>query len=131
MARSKPSERAQRDATDVSNDLDELLAPLLSPLPTVTVSVPDILSTVEDRRTFSPEGALRPPLSVSGNQAPITQKFNRVVGTNGHYPSFADARHAAECHRRKTRREVLHALNRTRSGRGGKRRRSDRSNIHC
>lgn len=100
------------------------------------VRVRTALQLIEDRRVFHPEGAFRPPLSIS-----IPRK-SRLVVRKAHFaksristmPStlgFRVPKRVALCVRRKERREVIHAKRLTRRGAGSKKRRNYWSAISC
>lgn len=83
----------------------------------------------EDLRRWDPEGIDRPARTRSGTRAMMREFYHvrRFVGG----PAFVRPRIVQECLKRAVRREVLHALRRTRSGRGGKKRRTWRSLVKC
>lgn len=106
-------------------------------VPRVTPSSVD-LAQVQDRRLYHPEAAHRPPLSLSGGRtrlkaaAPLPSKKqapSRVRTIQAQVVpvgvAFRDPTGVLVCVRRKIRKEVLHALNKT--GYGKKRRRPRRS----
>lgn len=89
-------------------------------------------SLVDDRRTFHPERAYRPALRFSGVKATVglvdkhsSQPGRRVLRQTRAPIAFKAPEGVVVCVRRKQRREVLFALNRT--GRGSKARRRVRS----
>lgn len=95
----------------------------LSPLPE-----PDI---VFDDRQFHPERDYRPQRNISGRRARLhIPPAHRVGRTLSHRVTFDDPK-IMMCVRRKTRREVLHALRRTHKGSGSARRRTWRSDYSC
>lgn len=106
--------------------------PLLSSLPSVT------LKTFEDRRTSHPLGKNRPAFALPKSAGRIVVKDN-PGRTKPTYPgaqtkarlSFADPTRVAICVRRKTRREVLHALKLTRKGAGSSKRLTSYSGVSC
>lgn len=111
--------------------------------PTVTPSSVHLIE-VQDRRTYHPEAAARPPLSTSGTRTrlkavsplpkPKTQKAYRapVLRTVPHQIGFRAPESVLVCVRRKIRKEVLHALRKTGFGKRHRRpRRTRHSNIRC
>lgn len=99
---------------------------------------------IEDRRTWHPDIA-RPALDFLSSRHRLTLSNLKSKNKNVTRPSrklnlyqaitsplaFTNNR-VLICVRRKTRREVLHALKRTRKGAGSKmRRRNEFTNIHC
>lgn len=126
MAKRMRSEK--RDNNTIPNRPTRLRSPTfvvrLRPIP---------LSLVEDRRHFYPEPALRPALSFG-------RKANRVVVLRKprsrpfRFPDvfgFRVPNLVAMCLRRKVRREVMHALDLTRKGAGGAKRRNEWSDVKC
>lgn len=128
-------------------DRDEPL-PSLAPLALPSMpprSVRDLLA-VEDRRTFTPDPLYRHPRMTSSRPARLTlppapaakqvrpgarlRAPSPYALNSLHRLEFAAPKHTLICVRRKTRREVLHALKRT--GRGPSRKsRNAWSNINC
>lgn len=78
------------------------------------------------RFTFDKFAATAPLTRTPKRPAP--DRYGKAIRDQLRY-TYPDQ--TAVCLRRKQRREVLHALRRTRKGAGGKKRRSYRSNIHC
>lgn len=139
MRRSRPYQRmrsVQRDHSTIANQ-----------------SLLQQLNMVEDGRVYHPEGDDRPALDVLGR--PVRFSVSSVVrppSVRVHRRSFVARSYytnsfrgfqlpwgikyqsmfpVVTCLRRKVRKEVLFALGRTRSGRGGSRRRSWRSSVEC
>lgn len=97
--------------------------------------------SINDFRTFHPEGALRPHLRPSGRTARFSRptvrlssgasprRLNRALQSHQLY--FSAPKSVITCVRRKQRKEVMHALGK--AGRRGQRRprRSERSQIIC
>lgn len=97
----------------------------------------------EDRRTYHPEGRFRPAMAVPKSarimvDRPVTKKHTKL--SDRLYKNalrgfgkiaFRDPARVLLCIRRKERREVLHALNRTSPGRGKKKRKNFWSAIRC
>lgn len=134
--------RGKRDTTSLS------LTSLLAPPPLVSPATYDLvrlmaLQEVEDNRLFHPDGsdrAARTSRGTGSRQAARAARRTRhaaSVGALYHAPSHIIGfinkpwNPVVHCVRRKVRREVLHALKRTRSGRGGRKRRNWRSDIKC
>lgn len=121
------------------------LTSLLSPAPLVSPILPElaeVLSDVEDFRYYHPLGGNRPASTVRSKRANIglvdpgsrLRRFpaqTKAIRAFGNTPLERKLDPAAVCVRRKSRREVLHALNRTRKGKGGSPRRNWRSSIKC
>ena len=87
------------------------------------------LSEVEDYREYHP--SVRTPRVISGRPATSTVRRSEEKYRDVRY--FDNPRHTLICHRRKTRREVLHAFNRTGRGTSRKRlyRRNPNSEVYC
>lgn len=102
------------------------------------VTRPAPIRLVEDRRTYHPLGYFRPARTISGHPVgPVVVTKNRST-KNQARPflakglSFALPKKTLICVRRKTRKEVLHALKKVGKGKsGGRRRRNWYSNIGC
>jgi len=137
--------RGRRDRTQIAND------PLSAILTAPTVTHASPLTLIDDRRTWHPQGELRPFKTVQGAVTHVISEVNRNVvrkqrgRTRLLQPkAFSQAKlvfgdrstqRAAPgvlvCVRRQTRKEVIHAL-----GKGGSRhkrkvRRNTTSNIGC
>lgn len=82
---------------------------------------------VEDRRLRDPRGRSRPLQDRAGRPR------SRLVSLpyRGSMPRFYSSHNLMVCVRRKMRRQVLHALRRTRAGRGVRRRRNVWSGVSC
>lgn len=143
-----------RDKTrDPLDDLDnETLDARPSPIPSAPVArkVRNFQS-IEDRRSWAPGSVPNRPEPRDTLGRPARRVHKRVAfevrrGPNGKplqsrvtfqkvlektVPSFADARKAIICAKRKIRREVLHAFHRTKSGKGSPKRRNEWSNVEC
>ena len=141
MAKGK-SNRGLRDTPDIAtrDPLVQVLAPAVrvSPLPQRAAYnySPDLF---DDSRYWSPEGPglNRPAVHQSGRPArlrvsdPLGKRIrNRQTKA---VIAFQNPRldPVTTCVRRKTRRQVLHALRRTRRGGGGRPRRTWRSLVKC
>lgn len=107
---------------------------------------------VEDRRNWAPRSpSPKPaPRDFSGRNArishqpkksprvirgpggkPLQSKFSVTKALEHASPRFAEARKTIICFKRKVRREVLHALKRTKSGAGQPKRRNEWSDVQC
>lgn len=153
MAKGKSNKtRVQRDASDIATRRRVLGTPAISFTPVVTpadrtVRTPPVQ---DDRRTFHPLGAHRPPVTVSGAKAQLTLKnrprqvrkaiptatgfirqAKRIASQTKAAVAFVGGAHVAVCIRRKTRRQVLAALRKFRAGAGSKRRHTPFSRIGC
>jgi len=125
--------RRNRDTSDIASTL------LVSPPRSLAFTSAELarlyarasapLEVEDDLRRWDPEGVDRPARTGVGQKARIREFYHatRFVGQ----PGFARPRVVMECVRRAVRREVLHALRRTRSGAGGKKRRNWRSLVRC
>lgn len=115
--------RVQRDSTLIANEVVDPLS-MLDPgpvrflSPVIDQPTRDELIEVEDRRRFDPEGVFATP-SFFSSPAPMLKAVGRGQPPVGIGWSAPDR--VAVCVRRKERREVLFAKNRT-NGRGSKRR---------
>lgn len=101
------------------------------PALTYTIRPANLLQAIEDRREFHPEQAARPARSFSRSTHSLAvppQRGGRLpIGVTFHNPTKV-----LVCVRRKSRREVLFALQKTGKGSAlGKRRRSHYSEIQC
>lgn len=95
-------------------------------LPAALPSLLSPLSLYEDRRSFHPLRSVRPAGVVS------RRSQRRLIETST--PStltFASPRKVLVCVRRKTRRQVLHALNRTGRGARSKKHQNNFSRVSC
>lgn len=147
ISHSSPSTRAQRDSFVIARP--PLLAPLPSPPSSkVSPSKRAVLAS-EDRRWWHPEKQNAPALNVHGR--PSAQKLSnrpraskkpsqamqayrwgkQVVSQTKAVLTFAQPSKLAVCVRRGIRREVIHALKKTRKGAGASRRRTWLSKIGC
>lgn len=107
------------------------------------------LKEVEDRRRWDPD-VRKPPRALTGRHARIVHKVKATSRSNAavvkplarvrrqaahplirEAPSFGGVRKAIICIKRKVRREVLHALMRTRSGKGSPKKRNEWSDVQC
>lgn len=91
------------------------------------------LSVFDDRRTYHPGLAhMRPALSVRRKaDADVVVKKALPPTKLPHQLSFRVPNYVALCIRRKVRREVIHALDLTRKGAGGAKRRNNWSDVEC
>lgn len=65
-----------------------------------------------------------------GRSRPVSRRYQATL-FQADFPVFDRPLHVSVCIRRKQRREVLFAKKRTRSGRGGRRRRNKWSDVSC
>lgn len=133
-------------ANGTPTSLTELLSPPVMP---VTLTVPQLVSDhismmpmtssisrlqalafEEDRRRHYPDQSVRPPGHLIRSAIRLYHSPERALGVPN-MPSFRIPNLVTICVRRKMRREVLHALNKTKGGRGGRRRRNQWSGIKC
>lgn len=143
---SRPDHRSPH--SDFLDDLDNDSRPSRNE-PTPPVRVTALKRPVEDRRRWAP-GPDRVPRDFSGRIARVSHQPKKsplvLRGPGGKplqsrlsvqkvlehaSPRFAEARKAVICFKRKVRREVLHALKLKRSGRGGRKRRNEWSDVQC
>lgn len=104
--------------------LSALLQPRFTRIPRTLVS-PQVLTEVQDRRVFHPDGRQRAAISVDGTKT-------RQVAGRSYRINFAVPDRVMVCVRRKIRDEVLHALKLTGRGSGrGKKRFNVFSGISC
>jgi len=91
-----------------------------------------VVRSVEDRRMFHPEGVFRAPRALGMRPRVVLRKPDglRAAKAAWHSPVLEVPERVAMCVRRKERREVLHALKRTRGG-GGSRRFTFWSKVGC
>jgi len=130
MARRRDS---QRDLSNPNSfrSLDSLLTfklrppPVLLPVPS---SSPQSVRVAGDRRLFRPDVGTVAPAAVRPGASRVVAD-QRPRGTAR--LKFADPQFVAICARRTIRREVLHALKRTKKGAGAKKRRNFWSAISC
>lgn len=129
--------RADRDTSDIAS----LLAP---PRPLPRAHYVTEFAT-EDRREYHPEGPFAAPLSfgnlpaaiswtgtLSGSTPSPSKRISGLpTGSLIGSPAFTTPPGVAICVRRKQRREVLHALKKTRSGSGRSKRRNPYSEVKC
>lgn len=131
------------DRLDRPLGLDAVYSPFQSPYDDFLE--PD-LSLSEDRRLYHPDGFVRPAASVrTGRPAAFRESSWKGVGVRprtlgGKARQVKKVRHAqrfnvpddvAVCVRRRMRREVLHALRKTRGGAGSRKRRNFWSGVYC
>jgi len=128
MAKSRSSHTSgQRDYLNQS--LASLLhypirpMPVLLPLPQPQYQ--EVLPYAGDRRTFTPSLAADPPQGVRRSSGRV------VAGGNLSSTRFAEPQLLGICARRAIRREVLHALKRTKRGAGGKKHYNFWSKVSC
>lgn len=93
------------------------------------------LQQVEDRRRWHPLRKLAPAGTLSRRDQRRLVEKSRPNPFNDPFPSFRIGfevpKKVAVCVRRKTRREVIHALGKTGSGAKARRRKSEFTNVRC
>lgn len=147
----KKSDRRKRDDNSIAStqpSLNTLLSPIKPKIRPITVTKPKNLRPLEDRRTWHPLGPKRPARSVQNathrlvsrgpGGKPLKSKpspkalLTHPTAYLSHAVGFHKAKSVLICIRRKIRKEVLFALNRTGKGaRARKHRRSEYSSIRC
>lgn len=146
--RRQSSTRRSDETFDFSSDpplLRQLSKPTIRLSPVVETIVrhtaPTALRDIEDRRTYHPQGKQRPARSIDKPthrlvmpvhpKAPAQNKRTQAPRMP-HTVQFAAPKKVLVCIRRKTRKEVLHALNKTGKGaRARHRRQSEYTTIRC
>lgn len=127
MAKKRGRDRSASTRPDAPSP-HRALTTVVRPYPTAP-----LLPAIEDRRTHHPLGTNRPARLVSGHPTkPHVVKPSKFKRQLPFGLRFAAPQQTVICVRRKTRKEVLHALNKT--GRGKPRRRPRRnwySKIGC
>ena len=153
MRRKSHSSTHRNKNSDILDDLDnESRLTASQPIPPPRLAVPvRNLKDIEDRRNWAPAEPDRrvPARAISGRPARLVhQKIApRVIrGPGGKplharrgvfarvdtaLPRFAEARRTVICFKRKVQREVLHALKRTKSGGGARKKRNEWSDVQC
>lgn len=148
MARRRGRSPSRSEETpDFSNDLNTLLrAPpqrpsyVVQPIVHHTSPSASILSDIEDRRTYHPDGPARPARSLDRPTHTLTlpvhpKNVNKSRASSSSLPTtvqFEAPRKVLVCIRRAQRKQVLFALNKTGKGAKAKRhRRSFYSSIRC
>lgn len=123
--------RRQRDFPTSTQSLASLLAlprPYRPVWPVSSLPSPqEVLPYVQDRRTFTPDaGSIR--------ASAVQRSASRLVAVPFSSPAvaaFGDPSLVGICARRKVRKEVLHALKRTKKGARGKKHRNIWSDYKC
>lgn len=141
--RHSSSKTRSDDAFDVSTD-SEVLRTFIKknsalPSPIIHPSPPKPLKLFEDRRTFHPDGKNRPLTAVNARPRTVirAERSSEAISRPHAAPklsprlSVEPASKIAVCIRRKTRREVIFALNKTGKGARSKRTRNQWSNTSC
>ena len=141
MARHKDHDKhqKQRDTSDIATDSDVLRQFIkkqsVVPRPIVTPPPPKPLRLLEDRRTFHPDKMTRPAGAVTKKatrlRAGRSSSISRPHGPLPHHVGFSIPKQVAICIRRKIRKQVLFAKNKTRKGSGSRRNRNEWSDIVC
>lgn len=134
--RNRPTEDQERDDDDIANLLAPgpvQPAPLLSPSSNPFGATYDVLTDIEDRRTFHPDGYFREARDLSGTPTSARLRDTRSRTARHQVLALDDHRHPVlVCVRRKQRREVIFAKRKHRKGAGARRRRRNYySNVRC
>lgn len=139
MARRRNRNKDHHDERETIDFATPVLRPPKKPVqfvnPTVYVprSVKPKLNQIDDRRTFHPQKLSRPAKLVSG--APHRLKIKTGTRTPKsalpHSVGFSAPAKVLICIRRKTRKQVLFALKRTRKGSGSRKTRNYWSDVKC
>lgn len=128
--------RRSRDRTD-RDVFTSIAKPRLAP----SIRIVDLLRSIEDRRLFNPEQDFAPARGFSRRDQSEVHDPN--VNRNKSKPfryrnlfgptrfAFSSPNKVVLCVRRAKRREVLFALKKTRSGKGGSRRRNFYTGVSC
>lgn len=127
MKGGKSRSRDVRDTSDIANP--RLLLPLID---LTAIPPSDLLRSIEDRRAYYPERAVRPASLFSKprhrlQMSPGTNLFKLPIGVG-----FEDSARVLVCVRRAKRRQVMFALKK--AGRGGgsrKRRKGPYTDVKC
>ena len=143
--RNSSTKSTQRDDTDIATDSEVLRKFITTPKPYTPVVTPQLHLPSFDARRFHPDPVTRPiseprsssrlripsngAVSVSGPSR--TAVGNRRAGTLPHNVAFSQPKQVSVCIRRKARREVLFAKNRTNKGAKARRTRSQWSEVKC
>lgn len=107
-----------------------VLRPSLDTLVRIDPISRTILREIEDRRAYHPD-RYRPAIAVPTSSRHLTLSSN-LHGSLPWHVAFSEPRNVVVCVRRKSRREVLFALNRTGKGAQKKRRRrNSHSSTRC
>jgi len=85
----------------------------------------EVLPYAGDRRQFTPDASTAPPRAVTRNASKV------VAGKQPAAVRFSDPQFVGICARRQIRKEVLHALKRTRKGAGSKKHFNFWSKVSC
>lgn len=136
MAKGRSQQRQKtRDTSTITNQRLRF-ENLIKPLPTISISnISKTLSQIEDRRTWHPSGSFRNARSFNNPYHVLVAPRPRVKLKTHSYPThqvgFYQPKKVLICVRRQTRKEVLHAFNKT--GKGGQRRprRTYYSSVSC
>lgn len=143
--RKSSNKSTQRDDTDIATDSEVLRKFITTPKPYAPVFTEPLHLPTFDNRLFHPDPITRPiseprsssrlviPSSgaVSPQRSVQDRLGNRRIGTLPHQVAFAQPKQVSVCVRRKTRREVLFAKQRTRKGSGARRTRNEWSDVKC
>lgn len=124
---------AKGSSSSKKTSLDGLLSPnTIQSLPipltveqTTYYKVKPNAQPIGDRRKYHPQNRMRPAHAFNRNAIRLVDEWRTAR------VAFNVPRLVGICVRRKVRREVLHALNRTGKGSGGPRRRNFYSSVKC
>lgn len=135
MSKSKNRNRSgQREASHFANLLHDRVQPRLSPIRVVSdlrLYRPDVFQDAQDGQG-RPARLKRMVSSVTpAKPAGRASRARPALFSASEHYAFAAPASVMVCVRRKMRREVLHALKRTRSGAGKPRRRNRFSDVRC
>jgi len=110
----------QRDLSTPTGSLSQMLAFPIRPAPVlIPVTTPQqVLAHVPDARNWTPH-----PIPPKAHAVPRSAARLTASGPSGNRIAFADPQFVGLCVRRKTRKQVLFALNKTGKGSKSKRRR--------
>lgn len=130
--------RSRNHTTEEERD-DPLIANLLAPIAPAPLLSPsyspshDLLTEIEDRRSFHPDAFFRSALDTEGRNVNPKARHKPGPFSRIDFPAFdTPSRQVAVCIRRKTRREVIFAKKKRGKGaRARRRRRNYYSNIRC
>lgn len=135
--RSHRNSASSADTTDNARDvLDALLEPLPGPPLDPVSAIDDLMAPVLpfdarafdfDQRSMVHDAVTRAEVVSAGDG----RRRDVLAPVMSERVARSDGRRTAICVRRSQRREVLHALDRVRRGRGGSKRRDWRSDIKC
>ena len=127
MARSKTSNSSRHRDLSYPRSLAALVTVPVRPSPLLVFTPrPVEVRQYGDRRLWQPDRALRPPHAMRPGASRVVASSTTPWGLRFSQPDLVSI-----CARRKIRREVLHALKRTRQGAGARKRLNFWSKIKC